>query len=268
MIEHLQSAIVDLKTTGARSKITYQYMCRESGDFPPLTTCSKPVRLSEVKKFTAALSQVLGRLGVESPHSEVSGAELRDWGGKLYDKLVPQELATRWATEPDTAYLVLHLHPDLAWIPWELLWDGSQFLCRRFRLARVLQKTDPELSNAARQLRDEQYSGRGALIVFGDIKGLQADAEKEEVEKIFESIFGSSQVWFFRAKSNSDILEQLKLDYQICHFIGHGSYVEKSPADTGWKFADKSVLDFGAGSGLVAIVILELVSILLPSGRL
>src|SRR5437870_2447542 len=161
-------------------------MCREGGDSPPLATCSKPVRLPEVKKFTGALSQALGRLGVDGSQSEVSDAELRDWGGKLYDKLVPEELAARLAGEPDTAYLVLHLHPDLAWIPWELLWDGSQFLSRRFRLARVLQKTGLELSHvstAERQLRDEEYSGRGALIVFGDINGLEADAEKEEVSK-------------------------------------------------------------------------------------
>jgi len=200
-----------------------------------------------VKKFTAALSQALGRLGVESSQSEASDAELRDWGGKLYDRLVPEELAARMAAEPDTAYLVLHLHPDLAWIPWELLWNGSQFLCRRFRLARVLQKTGPELGHlgtAGRQLRDEEYSGRGALIAFGDIKdpNLDADAEKEDIRKILENIFGSSQVWFFRGKDKSDILEELKRDYQICHFIGHGSYVEKSRTDTGWKLADKSVL--------------------------
>ncbi len=109
MIEHLQSAIVNLQTARVESKITYQYMCRESDDSPPLVTFSQQVRLPEVKKFTAALSQVLGRLGVEGSQAEVSDAELRDWGGKLYDRLIPQKFARRLATEPDTAYLVLHL---------------------------------------------------------------------------------------------------------------------------------------------------------------
>src|SRR5689334_14876494 len=39
------------------------------------------------------------------------------------------------------------------------------------------------------------------------------------------------------------MLEQLKQDYEICHFVGHGRFAAETPDATGWVFADGSVLN-------------------------
>jgi tetratricopeptide (TPR) repeat protein len=134
------------------------------------------------------------------------------------------------------------------WLPWELLWDGAEFFSCRFRVARLLQKTASELRAAEQRLREER-SGRGALIVFGDVSGLQARAERAEVEAALSQVYGSN-IWFYGAQGAADVLEQLKQDYEICHFVGHGKYNGERPKESGWVFADTSVLTCGDIEGV------------------
>lgn len=236
MSQRLHSLIVDLEG----EELTYQYMCREGGTVPPLATFRKTIQGPELKGLADGLSQTLARWSARGTEISGADAELREWGGKLYDRVIPAELGGKLGRDTTASYLVLYLHPALVWIPWELLWDGEQFLCWRFRMARLLQKTGSELRAAEWRLREER-SGRGALIVFGDVSRLEADAEKVEVEKSLGAMYGSN-VWFYKAKSATDILEQLKKDYEICHFVGHGTYADERTGETGWKFADGTVL--------------------------
>ena len=225
--------------------LSYQYMCREGDTVPPLATFRKPVRIQEVKELAEGLAGAL----LKRASSELGGGgALREWGGKLYDKVIPGELAEKLATDKSSSYLVLYLDPAVVWLPWELLWDGEDFLSQRFRIARLLQKTAQELHAAEQRLR-ETRSGRGALIVFGDVSGLDAHSEKAEVENALGPVYGSN-IWFYTARGATDILEQLKRDYEVCHFIGHGRYVPDSPGETGWKFADGTVLTCGDIEGV------------------
>jgi len=235
MAPHVQSVFVELERRRDSETLSFQYMCRSGDSAPPLALFQKAISLPEAKRATDQLSQVLANRTLSA------SADLRSCGGKLFDKFVPNELSERLAQEPDGSYLVLYLAPELTWIPWELLWDGARFLCERFRIARVLQKAGEEFRAAERRLR-EARSGRGALIIFGNTQGLDATAEKIEVDQALKTMYGPKNVWFFGATSASDVLEQLKQDYEICHFVGHGSYNEVSPGETGWVFRDGTVL--------------------------
>jgi CHAT domain-containing protein len=238
MSQRLHSLIVDLQG----EEFVYQYMCREGDTAPPLATFRKRTQISQLKELAEGLSRVLESGGTLAAARNM-GAELREWGGKLCDKVFPSELVERLTADPKGSSLVLYLDPALVWLPWEVLWDGAEFFSRRFRVARLQQKTASELRAAEQRLR-EARSGRGALIIFGDVSGLQAYAEKTEIEKALSPLFGSN-IWFYSAKGAADVLEQLKQDYEICHFIGHGKYVEGRPEETGWVFADRTVLTCG-----------------------
>lgn len=216
--------------------LVHQYMCREGDAIPQLTVFRKRIRMHDLRDQARILADCLVTWG----SSATSDTALRERGGALYDKVIPAELAERLKADSSDSYLVLYLDPALVWLPWELLWDGDQFLSRRFRVSRFLQKTAHELHAAEQRLR-QRRSGRGALIVFGDTSRLQADAEKAEVEKALDTVYGSN-IWFHRSRSAVDILGELKKDYEICHFIGHGKYVPETPSETGWIFADGTVL--------------------------
>jgi CHAT domain-containing protein len=231
MSQRLHTAIVDLTSSDT---VSYQYMCREGVDAPPLATFEKHFRREHV------LDCALGLIRTLQQQHNTSAADLQHWGGRLYDELIPHELSYAFRSDTRSSNLVMYLDPASSWIPWELLWDGDEFLCRRFRLARLLLKCGSELRAANDRLRGER-SGRGSLIVFGDISGLNASNEKAVVEKNLNTIYGDN-VWFHTARNAADILEELKKDYELCHFIGHGEFQAECPAKTGWRFADGSVL--------------------------
>lgn len=208
--------------------LVHQYMCREGDEIPPLTIFSKRVLMDDLRsRVRSSTDSILTR-----GSSTSSDSAFRELGGALYDQAIPAGLAERLQTDSDDSYLVLYLDPALVWIPWELLWDGEQFLSGRFRVSRFLQKTAHELRAADERLR-ERRSGRGALIVFGDTSGLQADNEKTEVENALAAAYGAN-IWFHRARTASEVLGELKKDYEICHFIGHGRHAPETPDETGW----------------------------------
>ena len=133
--QRVHSVIVDL----AGDDLAYQSMCREGDTVPPLATFRKPAHLSQVRALSEGLSCAL------SARSGSKDAGIRDWGSRLYDQLIPADLAAKLQSDGAESYLVLYLDPELIWIPWELLWDGNGFLCLRHRVARLLQKTANEL---------------------------------------------------------------------------------------------------------------------------
>src|SRR6266851_1961405 len=225
----LHTLIVDVEEGNLR----YQYMYREGETVPPLATFQKSVDMAEIQTLTNNLSRALAC----SPSGE---SDLRLWGGKIFDRVIPQQLSDTFRQDARSSYLVLYLDPAFSWIPWELLWDGEEFLCRRFRRSRLLQKSGPELRAAEERLK-EARSGRGALLVWGDVSGLNAKEEKAAVEESLKLIYGTN-LWFYTARSASDILEELKKDYEICHFVGHGEFHAGDTDKTGWRFADGSVL--------------------------
>jgi class 3 adenylate cyclase/tetratricopeptide (TPR) repeat protein len=60
---------------------------------------------------------------------------LRDLGQRLLQHLLPDDIAAALRDAPPGA-LTLQLDTSLAWVPWELAWNGREFLGEKFQLAR------------------------------------------------------------------------------------------------------------------------------------
>jgi CHAT domain-containing protein len=236
MSQRQHTAIIELSNSDT---ISYQYMCRDGDTSPPLATFRNDCRLEGIRNSVASLMQVLQCTRLSPDRAD----DLKQWGGRLYDALIPEVLGESLQSEqPGESTLSIYLDPAIAWIPWELLWDGDEFLCRRFQLGRLLQKSGSELRAANERLRGRR-SGRGALIVFGSTQNLDASGEKSAVVEELREVYGATNVWFYSARGAVDILDELKKYYEICHFIGHGQFDRESPERSGWSFADGSVLD-------------------------
>jgi hypothetical protein len=72
-------------------ELAYQYMCREGGSTPPLAIFRKAARLKELKCLVEGLADAL----VACARRLSGEAALREWGGKLYDRVIPGEVAER-----------------------------------------------------------------------------------------------------------------------------------------------------------------------------
>src|ERR1039458_9691659 len=113
MNPRLHTAIVEFDA----GTLTYQYMCHERDRVPPLALYRQDIRLAEVEDLATRLAGSLGR--------KPAIAQLRECGGRLYDRLTPPDLAERLSQDSERSYLVLYLDPRLAFVPWEVLFDGK-----------------------------------------------------------------------------------------------------------------------------------------------
>jgi CHAT domain-containing protein len=62
---------------------------------------------------------------------------LKKSGQVLFDLLVPSK-AREKLSSTEARNLILYVDDKLVHIPWELLFDGRQFLCRRFAMGRIV----------------------------------------------------------------------------------------------------------------------------------
>jgi|GEM_PF-2563220 len=61
----------------------------------------------------------------------------RELGFDLFRELVPASFRAKLAAAAG-GHLLLSIDRSLSWIPWELLFDGEEFLCRRVSMGRIL----------------------------------------------------------------------------------------------------------------------------------
>jgi CHAT domain-containing protein len=135
------------------AKITVQYICNGDNSLRATTFGGRSLAESTIKFFEqfevnpgylrTKVNEILGSLrtaaGSRSPGGE-KGREMdriRSLGQDLYRELVPASFRAKLF---DTAGgdLLLAMDSSLTWIPWELLHDGTEFLCRQFNMGRIV----------------------------------------------------------------------------------------------------------------------------------
>jgi len=77
---------------------------------------------------------------------------LKKSGHILFDLLLPPK-AREKISSTEAKNLVLYVDDKLVHIPWELLFDGKQFLCRRFAMGRIVSTRQAPTSLSSRTLK-------------------------------------------------------------------------------------------------------------------
>ncbi len=219
-------------------QLTYQYMYRDGDSAPPIASFRSPFRRAELGAIACELSDLLAIASAKGGTS--TEARLKRIGGQLCDATIPRELAVILDAAPSRSSLALYLAPELTSIPWELIHGGDNFWCHKFAVSRRILGPIATLEAAEKRLHGGR-SGRGALILLGDTTNLRADSEKDALEQILEPAYGCN-ISSYADQPASSILEELKNDYEICHFIGHGG--EDASGNLAWKCASGTVLSF------------------------
>lgn len=85
---------------------------------------------------------------------------LKKTGQILFDLLIPPK-AREKISSTEARHLILYVDDKLVHVPWELLFDGKQFLCRRFAMGRIVSTRQAPTSLASRALK-APHKGRSA----------------------------------------------------------------------------------------------------------
>lgn len=213
------------------------------------------VSFSEINKLCQEATAILNKTTPKGTLESDALQSLKKIGQLLWDQLLARVIKDRLKTTI-IKDLVLSIDEKLIHIPWELLYDGEDFLCLKFNLGRLVRTKD--------EIHPPQYRsplGTPRMLILAnptnDLKSAysegvyiknQLDRKRNEVSINFKS----TCIDTLYVKKNLR-------DYDIVHFAGHCEYNADSPKNTGWflsdgKFAVSDILKLGQSSPLPSLI--------------
>lgn len=192
----------------------------------------------EINKLSSEIIGILnkanrkGLLGLESVE------ELKKTGQLLYDELLTKQVKNK-LSKSAFSNLILSIDEQLVSIPWELLYNGEDFLCLKFSLGRSIRTSQVEF--------EPRYRGAAAsilkMLILSNPLGDLEFAHKEGVT-IRNQLDKKRDVVHVDLKSfdiDSTYVRKNLRDYDLVHFAGHCEYNLADPNDSGWVLKDRKL---------------------------
>jgi len=200
-----------------------------------------------------AIVDVLARGNRARTLSDKNLDDLRHHGEALWRTLIPAELHGDLQRGDS---LALELDEALVAVPWELMFDGAQFLCRRLSIGRIVATRQPRRGDERRAVGTPIR----ILVMAADPKGDLPEVRKEG-EAIIDELekHATVKARLSTAPDRAFALRYLK-DYDVVHFAGHADYVADAPEKSGWTLADgklaaEEIVKLGGGRPMPMIVV-------------
>ncbi len=160
--------------------------------------------------------------------------QLQEIGQSLYDQLLPRE-AKEKLQGSSAANLLIRMDDQLVQIPWELLYNGAEFLCLRYNIGRVVSTRQKVTEGQARKVGHPLK-----MLILADPRGDLPESAREgqllrtELDRYPDMVgvnVKSSKI------DRNYILSRIR-DYDLIHYAGHADYDSKNPAESGWLISD------------------------------
>ena len=200
-----------------------------------------------------AIVDVLARGNRARTLSDKNLDDLKHLGEQLWRTLVPAELHGELGRGDS---LALELDEALVAVPWELMFDGAQFLCRRLSIGRIVATRQPRRGDERRAVGTPIR----VLVMAADPKGDLPEVQKEG-EAIIDELekHATVKARLSTAPDRAFALRYLK-DYDVVHFAGHADYVAGAPGQSGWTLADgkltaDEIVKLGGGRPMPMVVV-------------
>ena len=188
-------------------------------------------------QVTQGVSEITGLLNRANKRGKISPEivrSLKKAGHLLFDLLIPAKAREKINASPATS-LTLHIDDKLVHIPWELLFNGREFLSRRFAMGRVVSTSQVPTALANRQLKTPLK----VLILADPRADLKASyREGIEIRNLLDEKQNEFAVDFKSAPIDVGFVKKNLRDYDVVHYAGHADYDPANPSDGGWLLSD------------------------------
>ncbi|MEW6109632.1 MAG: CHAT domain-containing protein [Nitrospirota bacterium] len=160
--------------------------------------------------------------------------DLKKVGQTLYDELLTAK-AKNLLRSTSSDYLVLYMDDQLVHIPWELLFDGEEFLCLKFSVGRIV-STKQSAGNVERR----KINNPPKMLIIADPQGNLEAAYKEgiRIRDEFGNLEGIINVNLAGIKVETQYIKKNIRDFDIVHYAGHADYNPMEPSQSGWLLHD------------------------------
>lgn len=193
-----------------------------------------PVSFLEIDKLCQEVVSVLNRRHKEGSHQTDSVQKLIKLGQLLWDNLLSRSVKDKLKSTVIKG-LVLSLDEELIHIPWELLYDGRDFLCLKFNLGRLVRTKV--------QMNQPQYRSINTCLKMlilanptGDLKS--AYLEGKFIRNQFDRKRNQIKIDFKSTHIDNLYVKKNLRDYDLVHFAGHCEYDRDNPRGSGWVLSD------------------------------
>lgn len=225
----------------------------EQGEFSSTirhyTVFSYPV--SEVNSLCLGIIDTLNKITRNSIHNADSADSIRKSGQLLWNYVLTRTVKERLRNSP-VQELALSLDEELINIPWELLYDGREFLSLKFNMGRLVRSKD-----LTSPVRYRSVSPSLKMLVLAnptnDLKS--AHLEGLHIKNQFERKRNQISIDFKATNIDTLYVKKNLCDYDIVHFAGHCEYDCEDSYRSGW------VLNDGRFSGHDVLALSDTVSL-------
>jgi tetratricopeptide (TPR) repeat protein len=213
------------------------------------------VSANEIERFCHEIVFILNRSGSARLADSDLVQGLKKAGQLLWDHLLTAQVKSRLKST-DIADLVLSIDEELINIPWELLFDGTNFLCLNFNLGRVVRTR--EQSSAVRY-RSCQDTLKMMILANPTNDLISAYQEGIAIKNQFDRRRSNVRIDFKSTYIDRLYVKKNLRDYDIIHYAGHCEYAQDNPRNCGWvlsdgKFGVTDILALGTDESLPSLV--------------
>ena len=181
--------------------------------------------------------------------------QLKGVGFALFEDLLPHE-AQKVLSATTLSNLILTIDDSLLHIPWELLYDGNNFLCRKFNVGRVVRTRQkivrPRLEKLSRPVK---------MLILCDPRGDLKSAYDEgfRVQTELDTHAEAVHADLMHRRVDSSMLRGYIRNYDIIHYAGHADYNSDNPAESGWliekgKFTSSDIMQLSRNMPFPALI--------------
>lgn len=190
-------------------------------------------RDTAIREHIREITDLLNRANSRGKIGNDLLVRLKETGGLLFDELIPAEIKKR-LFETHERHLVISIDETLVQIPWELLYDGTDFLCRRFSVGRSVSTKQP-VSGVARSV-NRPLKIQVLADPRGDLRAAYDEgvAIKARMEKLDDWVNVSLRTTDIR----SDYVRSKIRNFDIVHYAGHAEHSIERPEESGWLLKD------------------------------
>ena len=213
------------------------------------------VSFFELKHLSLEMVGVLNRLTKDQVSKNQQLKSLQKIGQLLWDHLLSRSIKGKLKDSQSCA-LTLSLDEELIPIPWELIFDGGDFLGLKFSLGRLVRSKG---DSGSLEYRDLQESLKMLILANpnGDLKS--AYLEGLNIKNQFSHKTKKVQVDFKSMNIDRHYVKKNICDYDIVHFAGHCEFNKAEAKDSGWALSDgifkvEDILKMGQSCSLPALV--------------
>lgn len=191
------------------------------------------VSLQEVFLLCDEIVKLLNKANSAVGKSSGISLELKKAGQCLYDQLLTESAKKKFRASK-AVNLEVYIDEGLVAIPWELLFDGTQFLCLRFNMGRKVKTRQPSRSSG------ERISGLPIkMLILADPTN-DLPMARQEAGVIEKQLDGMRKIIAVAKKvTNIDPIYVKKnlREYDIVHYAGHADHDPANPSQSGWKLS-------------------------------